>query len=151
MSHTYARLHYHIVFSTKERKTFIKADLKDQLHGYMIGIINNIGGIVEEINGTDDHVHILAYCPPKVALADFVGKIKSNSSGWIHETWPERAMFGWQRGYGAFTVSESNVIAVKRYIQNQEEHHGRMTFREELKLLVEKHGLEFYDDDWSQE
>jgi REP element-mobilizing transposase RayT len=147
MSHTYTRLHYHIVFSTKDRQTFIKPDLKPRLHAYMIGIVENLGGIVQAIGGIDDHVHILAFCPPKIALADFIGKIKSNSSGWVHETWPHRASFAWQRGYGAFTVSESNLAEVKLYIENQEEHHKRMTFKEEYVLLLRKHGIIFDENE----
>ncbi len=139
MSHAYSRLHYHIVFSTKDRKTFIKAEMKSRLYAYIIGIANNLDAMVEAIGGVEDHVHLLAFCPPKMALADFIGKIKSNSSGWIHETWPERAIFAWQRGYGAFTVSESNIEAVRVYIQNQEEHHRRMTFQDEFVGLLEKH------------
>jgi REP element-mobilizing transposase RayT len=145
MSHAYTRLHYHIVFSTKERKTFIKPDLKDRLYGYMIGIMNNLDGVVEAIGGIEDHVHLLAFCPPKHGLASFVGKIKANSSGWVHQTWPERAGFAWQRGYAAFTVSESNVEAVKKYIENQEEHHRRMTFQDELRMFLVKHGIQFND------
>jgi REP element-mobilizing transposase RayT len=147
MSHAYARLYYHIVFSTKDRKAFIKPDLKDRLYGYITGIITNSGGIKLEINGIEDHIHILAYCPPKIALADFIGRIKANSSGWVHETWPQRAIFGWQRGYGAFTVSESNVEAVRTYIQQQEEHHRRMTFQEEFILLLQKHGIQFDENE----
>jgi putative transposase len=147
MSHAYARLHYHIVFSTKDRATFIKPDLKERLCGYIKGIISNLGGVTEEINAVEDHVHILAYCPPKVALADFIGKIKANSSGWVHDTWPHRAGFAWQRGYGAFTVSESNVEAVKIYIQEQEAHHQRMTFQEEFVALLQRHGIEFEENE----
>lgn len=147
MSHAYSRLHYHIVFSTKERKAFIKADLKDRLYGYMIGIVNNLGGIVEAIGGVEDHVHLLVFCPPKEALADFIGKIKANSSGWVHETWPERIGFAWQRGYGAFTVSESNLESVKAYIANQEEHHRRMTFQEEFQALLDKHRVQYNADE----
>jgi putative transposase len=147
MSHAYARLHYHIVFSTKERKSFIKPELKDRLHAYMVGIVNNLDGVVEAIGGVDDHVHLLAFCPPKLAVADFIGKIKANSSGWVHKTWPERAAFGWQRGYGAFSVSESVVDAVKAYIENQEEHHRTMTFQEEFRMLLIKHGIQFNEED----
>jgi len=143
MSHAYARLHYHIVFSTKERQTFIKPEIQSRLYAYMIGIVNNLGGIVEEIGGVQDHVHLLAFCPPKEALAEFIGKIKSNSSGWVHETWPERGAFAWQRGYSAFTVSESNAEAVQAYIRNQEEHHRQMTFQEEFIALLKKHNMHY--------
>jgi REP element-mobilizing transposase RayT len=143
MSHTYTRLYYHIVFSTKERQAWIEADMKERLYGHMTGIITNLGGIKEEINGIADHVHILAHCPAKVALAEFIGKIKANSSGWVHEMFPELAAFAWQRGYAAFTVSESNVPAVRRYIQEQERHHQQMTFQEELITLLVKHRIAF--------
>ena len=146
MSHAFARLHYHIVFSTKDRKAFIQPEIKERLYGYVIGIVNNLGGVAHAIGGIDDHVHLLAFCPPKTALAEFIGKIKANSSGWVHETWSERAGFGWQRGYGAFTVSESNLDAVQAYIQNQEEHHLRMSFKEEFIVLLKKHGIEFDED-----
>jgi REP element-mobilizing transposase RayT len=143
MSHAYSRLHYHIVFSTKDRASFIKPDMKDRLYGYITGIITNLGGVKEEINGIDDHIHILAYCPPKIALADFIGKIKANSSGWVHETWVHRAAFAWQRGYGAFTVSESNIEVVRQYIREQEAHHRRMTFQEEFVTLLDRHRIEY--------
>jgi REP element-mobilizing transposase RayT len=113
----------------------------------MVGIVNNLDGIVEEIGGVDDHVHLLAFCPPKLAVADFIGRIKANSSGWVHKTWPERAAFGWQRGYGAFSVSESNVEALKAYIARQEEHHRNMTFQEEFRMLLIKHGIQFNEED----
>ncbi|MEX2174419.1 MAG: IS200/IS605 family transposase [Pirellulaceae bacterium] len=147
MSHAYARLHYHIVFSTKQRQTFIKSDLKDRLYGYLIGIVNNLDGVIEAIGGIDDHIHLLAFCPPKLAVADFIGKIKANSSGWVHKTWPERAAFSWQRGYGAFSVSESNVESVKTYIADQEVHHRKMTFQEEFRMLLIKHGIPFHEKD----
>ena len=143
MSHAYARLHYHIVFSTKERQTFIKPEIQSRLYAYMVGIVNNLGGVVEEIGGVEDHVHLLAFCPPKEALAEFIGKIKSNSSSWVHETWPERGAFAWQRGYGAFTVSESNADAVRQYIRDQEEHHRAMTFQEEFLALLRKHNVPY--------
>jgi REP element-mobilizing transposase RayT len=95
----------------------------------------------------DDHVHLLAFCPTKLALAEFIGKIKANSSGWVHETWPERAAFAWQRGYGAFTVSESNIDAVKTYIANQEDHHRQLSFQDEFRLLLVKHGIQFREED----
>ena len=143
MSHAYSRLHYHLVFSTKERKPFIKAEIKDRLYAYMSGIIFNLGGVVEEIGGVENHVHILFYCPPKHALADVIRDLKAGSSGWIHETWPDLAAFAWQRGYGIFTVSESNVGSVREYIRNQEEHHRRMTFEEEVIVLLKKHHIEY--------
>jgi len=143
MSHAYSRLHYHLVFSTKERKRLIVPEIKDRFHAYMNGIIFNLGGLVDEIGGVEDHVHLLFYCPPKLALADVIRDLKAGSSGWAHETWPERTAFAWQRGYGIFTVSESNVEIVREYIRNQEAHHQRMTFEEEFVALLEKHHIEY--------
>jgi putative transposase len=143
MSHAFARLHYHLVFSTKERKTYIKTEFKDRLYAYISGIVYNLDGTVEEIGGVEDHVHLLFYSPPKHALADVIKAIKSGSSGWVHETWPELEAFAWQRGYGLFTVSESNADSVREYIRRQEEHHRRMTFQEEFVALLEKHRMQY--------
>lgn len=143
MSHAYARLHYHLVFSTKNRLPIIKPDLKDRLYGYMKGIVFNLDGVVEQIGGVKDHVHLLVFIPTKHALADAIKTIKANSSMWVHEEFPDRQDFAWQRGYGVFSVSESNVPAVKHYIENQEVHHRRWTFQEEFLALLKKHGIEY--------
>jgi len=143
MSHAYSRLHYHLVFSTKDRTTFIKPEIRERLHSYMKGIVYNLDGIADEIGGVEDHVHLLFYSPPKRALSDVIKAIKAGSSGWVHETWPERAAFGWQRGYGLFSVSESMVNVVREYIRCQEEHHRRMSFQEEFLMLLQKHGIEY--------
>jgi REP-associated tyrosine transposase len=143
VSHAYARLHYHLVFSTKNRLPHIKSDFQDRLYGYMKGIVLNLDGVVEESGGVEDHVHLLLFIPPKHALSDAIKTIKANSSKWVHEEFPDRQEFAWQRGYGIFTVSESNVSAVKVYIQKQAEHHRRLTFQEEFLTFLEKHGIEY--------
>lgn len=127
MSHTYTRLLYHVVFSTKGRHPWITEDLRKDLHSYLGGIIRNIEGSAIAVGGVADHIHILASIPAKIAVSDAVRAIKSNSSKWAHET-KQVAVFQWQEGYSAFTVSESNREAVKRYIENQEEHHRRTSF-----------------------
>jgi REP element-mobilizing transposase RayT len=142
MSHTYTRLLYHIVFSTKQRQSWIQDELKMDLHSYLGGILRNIEGTAIAVGGVADHVHILASIPAKISLSDALRTIKSNSSKWIHEEWSLKD-FQWQEGYGAFTVSESNRESVIRYIQNQEDHHRRMSFQEEFLALLEKHGVEF--------
>ena len=95
------------------------------------------------VNGMADHVHMLAVLPATLAVADAMRLVKTNSSRWVHEKWPQHRRFGWQRGYSAFTVSESNRNSVIRYIANQEEHHRKTTFEEELIALLEKHGIEY--------
>ncbi len=145
MAHSYAQLYYHIVFSTKHRKRRIDAELEPRLHAYLGGIVRHLEGVALAIGGVEDHVHILASLRPKMAPADTIAKIKANSSRWVHEEWPERGHFAWQSGYGVFSVSQSNLEDVKRYIECQKEHHRTMTFAEEFIALLKKHGLE-YDD-----
>lgn len=142
MSHTYTRLLYHIVFSTNGRHALITEDWRADLHSYLGGIITNIEGKALSIGGVADHFHILASIPAKLSLSDAVRTIKSNSSKWAHET-KAIPVFQWQEGYSAFTVSESNRETVKRYIVNQEEHHRRMPYQDELVALLRKHGIEF--------
>jgi REP element-mobilizing transposase RayT len=143
MSHAYARLYYHLIFSTKNRLPHITPDIQDRLYGYMKGIVCNLDGVVEEIGGIDDHVHLLLYIPPKLALSDAIKTIKANSSKWVHEEFADRQEFAWQRGYGIFTVSESGIPAVKAYTHNQAEHHRRLTFQEEFLAFLKKHGIEY--------
>ena len=143
MPHTFARLLYHVAFSTKGRAPMIDAELKPRLHAYMGGIIGELEGKALIVGGTADHVHLLASLPAKIAVADAMRVVKTNSSRWVHEEWSKRVEFAWQTGYGAFSVSQSAMEAVKRYIANQEEHHRRMTFQEEFLELLRRHGIEY--------
>jgi REP element-mobilizing transposase RayT len=122
MPNTYTKLLYHLVFSTKERRSLIDANWEDRLYSY-------IGGIVRY--------------RADVAISDLRRSIKSNSSRWLHETFPESRDFAWQEGYSAFTVSQSAVEDVKRYIANQKEHHRRRDFKEELLAILRLHEIEF--------
>ena len=90
-----------------------------------------------------DHVHMLVSLPPVVSISEALGFLKANSSGWIHEKWPELASFAWQLGYGAFSVSKSGVPAVLRYINNQEKHHRKLTYKEEFVAFLRKYGIEY--------
>src|SRR5205085_494493 len=119
MSHSYTNLLYHIVFSTKDRRPLLDAAIRPRLYEYLAGGIRGEGGTALIINGTSDHVHILPRCRQDKALADVVRAVKANSSGWLHETFPSLRRFAWQQGYGAFTVSQSQVERVKKYIANQ--------------------------------
>jgi putative transposase len=113
MPQSYTRLVYHIIFSTKDREPLISDDIKPQLFSYMGGIFRKLDSVAFAINGMPDHVHILAALPPTEAVADIVGKVKSNSSKWVHEKWPQHKRFAWQNGYGSFTVSISRRRASK--------------------------------------
>lgn len=145
MSHSYAHLHSHVIFGTKGRAPWINLDLKRRLLPYMGGIVRESGGSVLAINGTEDHVQLLMFLPATQSMADAMRVLKTNSSRWIHETWASKKAFGWQTGYGAFSVSRSGTDEVRRYIEDQEEHHRKMTFQEEYVAFLKRHGIT-YDD-----
>jgi REP element-mobilizing transposase RayT len=143
MPSTYTNLLYHIVFSTKDRIPFITSDLQEELYRYIGGIIRAEGGVQLEIGGVTDHVHILAKIKPAISVSDMLGKIKANSSKWVNDHKMKMRKFGWQEGYAAFSVSESQVPAVREYIRNQEKHHRKHTYQEAFVALLERHGIEY--------
>src|ERR1700730_12340475 len=132
MSQSYTNLLYHIIFSTKDRRPLITDTYQPRLYDYIGGTIRGVGGISLALNGTEDHVHLLAKLRPDAALSDVLRDLKANASGWMHDVFPEVEDFSWQRGYGAFTVSQSNVEEVRRYIVQQKEHHTKTSFRDEF-------------------
>ncbi len=143
MSQSYTNLLYHLIFSTKERRPVITLDYKPRLYEYIGGIIRGLGGISLGIDGAADHVHLLAKLRPDRALSDVLRDLKANASGWMHDVFPETKDFSWQRGYGAFTVSQSNVLDVQRYIAGQEEHHKRVSFRDEFIQFLKANGIAY--------
>jgi REP element-mobilizing transposase RayT len=145
MAHTYCNLLFHAIFSTKDRTAAISPDIRDDLLAYIGGIVRHMGGKTVIAGGTADHVHLLLELPSHVAVADTLRVLKTNSSRWAHERWPERRLFGWQTGYAAFSVSKSNLEAVRTYIANQEQHHKKIDFREEFVTFLKKNGIT-YDD-----
>jgi REP element-mobilizing transposase RayT len=144
MPSTHLSLHYHIVFSTKERRPFIKDKWRENLHSYLGGCVRTEGGIPEAIGGTKDHVHLLIGLRATHQLSNVVKHIKIVSSKWIH-TEIESKLFAWQTGYGAFTVGVSQVRQVKRYILRQEIHHQKESFQEEYVAMLEMSGVEYED------
>ena len=138
---SYTNLLYHIVHATKERAPLITNTLRPRLHEYLGGTVRGLGGTAIEINGTNDHVHILAKLRPTISVSEFLSKLKSGSSGWAKRQTTGR--FGWQARFGGFTVSESQVERVRRYIRNQEEHHRKLSFEEEFKVLLRAHRIDF--------
>ena len=141
MPHSYTNLLTHVVFSTKDRRPLIDAALEARLFPYFGGIVRQLGGKLYVVNGVEDHVHLLVELHPSVAVAEAVGKIKGNSTHWIHESFPDRSTFAWQRGYGGFSVSKSNVSMVARYIERQKAHHEKWSFQDEFKELLRRHGI----------
>ncbi len=114
----------------------------DRLHAYLGGIVKGLGGVPLAIGGTEDHVHLLVGLNSSHRLDYFMRDLKADSSEWVHKEIGQR-MFGWQKGYGAFSVSPSNIDAVKRYVTNQEQHHRRKTFQEEYVELLKASGVEY--------
>jgi REP element-mobilizing transposase RayT len=143
MSQSYTNLLYHIIFSTKDRQPLISSEYQPRLYDYIGGTIRGAGGISLGINGTDDHVHVLAKLRPDKALSDVLRDLKSNASGWMHDLFPSLSDFSWQRGYGAFTVSHSNVDEVHRYIAQQKHHHAKVSFRDEFLQFLKVNGIEY--------
>ena len=144
MSHTYTNLLTHIVFSTKERLPLITNVIKPELLAYIGGLAKELKGKPIIINGMSDHVHILASLPPTISTAEAMRFIKANSSKWVTQKF--RKPFEWQKGYGAFSVSRSNVDAAVKYIQNQEQHHRKFDFRTEFVALLRKNDVEFDEE-----
>lgn len=141
MSHTYTNLLTHIVFSTKERLPLITNEIKPELFAYLGGLVKELKGKPIIINGMSDHVHILASLPPTLSIAEAMRFIKTNSSKWITQKFGKP--FEWQKGYGAFSVSRSNVDDVCKYIQDQEAHHQKFDFRTEFVSLLDKNEVDF--------
>jgi REP element-mobilizing transposase RayT len=147
MSSTLTNLLYHIVFSTKHREPIITAPIRADLYKYIGGIVRGEGGTLLEIGGIPDHVHLVVRFKAEPSVATMVKIVKSKSSKWLNEQPKRPGRFEWQRGYAAFTVSVSQLDSVRAYVRNQEQHHRRKTFQEELRLLLAKHGVE-YDEQY---
>jgi len=139
MANTYTNLLYHIVFSTQDRRPALTRDIRPELYAYIGGILRNHGGVLLTVGGTADHIHLLARVPPSIALADIMRELKASSSKWLNERTP----FAWQRGYAAFSVSESSGAAVVDYIGTQEKRHQQTPYDRELIRLLELHKVEF--------
>ena len=142
MPSTYVSLYYHIVFSTKLRLARIRGPWQERLYSYLGGVLRGLKAVSEGTGGTEDHVHILASLRAAHCLAEVVRDLKSSSSKWVHEVIGD-PYFGWQDGYGAFTVGKSQVEDVKEYIRSQKEHHRKRTFQEEFLDLLRENGIEY--------
>ncbi len=143
MAGTFTNIVYHIVFATKNRRPFMKPEMTPRVWSYLGGAIRAEKGVLYEIGGTTDHIHLLIRWRPNETISNLVGGIKRNTTIWIHDTFPELSEFYWQEGYGAFTVSYSQVERVKAYIQNQEEHHRTKDFQAEFIALLEAHHVDY--------
>ena len=143
MANTYINILIHTVFSTKNRESWLSSLLRERLYPYMCGIERENGLKVFCIGGTDNHIHILLSLDLTTSIAKAIQFIKGGSSKWIHETFPELRLFSWQEGYGAFSIGISNVDETKKYIENQEKHHGKESFRDEYLKFLRKNSVDF--------
>ena len=143
MPGTYSQILLHIVFSTKHRQPFIATDIAERLYPYVGGIIRAEKGVLYDIGGIEDHVHLYLRWRPDGSVSDLMRTVKARSSKWVHDTFPKLGTFAWQEGYSVFSVSKSQEEAVKKYIAGQAEHHKKEDFKSELLRLLRAHGIEF--------
>ena len=125
---SYVSSYHHCVFSTKDRRPIITETLRERLWPYLGGIARENKMTAIEIGGVADHVHILLSLPSSMAIAKALQLIKGGSSKWVHDSFPEHRLFGWQTKYGSFSVSVSQVDKIIAYIKGQPEHHRKMSF-----------------------
>ena len=143
MANTYTSLHYHVVFSTKNREPWLVPEIEQRVWAYVGGIARAHKMTALQVGGIEDHLHALVTAPATLAPSQIAQFLKGDSSKWIHEEFPSLRRFGWQDGYGAFTISKLNLPDVVSYIQNQREHHRKKTFQEEYLELLQKHGVKY--------
>ena len=141
MSHTSGNILLHFIFSTDGRRPLIKPEFRDDLFAYLGGIVREMNGAALIINGANDHVHMLIRVRPAHSAAEIARVVKANSSRWVREK--HSAEFAWQTGYGVFSVSESSVADVTKYISGQEEHHKKRSFQEEFVAFLKKNRVEY--------
>lgn len=143
MANTYTALHYHVVFSTKNREPWLIPTKETRIWEYLGGIARANGMKALQIGGYDDHIHLLLAVPAAMAVSKAVQLLKGGSSRWIHETDSDLAAFAWQDGYGAFTVGVSQIADTARYIETQRNHHRAKTFQEEYAQFLDKNRVEY--------
>ncbi len=144
MSQSLANILLHVVFSTKSRAPYLDTDaVREGMNAYLVGTLRNIGCPSLATNCVPDHVHVLCQLSRTLTVAKLVEEIKTSSSKWIKQEHPRLTDFHWQAGYGAFSVSQSNVEQVRQYIANQESHHRQRTFQDEFRELLRRHELEW--------
>ncbi|WP_418264398.1 IS200/IS605 family transposase [Flavobacterium faecale] len=146
MANTYTQIYLHVVFAVKGRDNLISKNWKDELYKYITGIVTNEGQKLIAINGMPDHVHILIGLKPNKSLSDLVRSIKANSSRFINEKKWINSKFEWQTGFGAFSYNHSQLTNVINYIQNQEEHHKKKTFKEEYVDFLKAFDIDFKNE-----
>ena len=144
MASTLTNLLVHVIFSTKQRQPFIHDALRPELHAYAAAVCAEDGAPVIVVGSATDHIHLVLRFRAEFALSDTVRALKSNTSRWINQRFPpDNARFAWQSGYAAYTVSESRLPVLRKYLQNQLAHHRRVSFQAEYLLFLERHRVDY--------
>ena len=141
--HSFNSCLVHCVWTTKNHVPLLDSDLRNRVWPYLGGIARENDMKTLAVGGVEDHIHALISLPATLSVAAAIQLLKGNSSKWINEVLPNRSCFGWQKGYGAFSIGVPGIEATKRYIRNQTEHHRKRTFREEFRAMLRKHGLKY--------
>ncbi len=143
MPQSLAKVLLHLIFHTKGSQHLIPETLEDELHAYIAGICRGQGAEAYRVGGTSDHIHIACTLPRTLSISALVQQVKQSSSSWIKEQAAENRDFRWQSGYGAFSLGQSQLDTLLRYIDKQKEHHKKTSFREELMIIMDKYGVEY--------
>lgn len=143
MPQSLSKILLHLVFSTKNREPWIATEIQPRLHGYLAGACRAFSSQAFRVGGTNDHVHIACSLPRTLTVSSLLEEIKKSSSAWMKEQGDGYAMFKWQAGYGAFSLGQSQLPDLLRYIENQGEHHRTRPFTEELLEIVKRYGVEY--------
>jgi putative transposase len=143
MPQSLSKVVLHIIFSTKNREPWLDSNVRPRMHAYLATICRDLGAELVQVGGVADHVHIITTLPRTLSQAQLIEQIKKASSKWIKALDARYRGFFWQRGYGVFSVSPSQLKAVQQYVEAQQEHHRTRTFQEEYRELLRKHGINF--------
>ena len=146
MANTFTSLHYHVIFSTKNREPAIDQKIEQRVWSYLGGIARENDMKALLVGGIENHIHLLLGIPASLSVSQALKLIKGGSSGWMKETFPGLSGFGWQDGYAAFTVSKSQVPEIEEYIRGQRKHHCVKTFEDEYRTFLEKHEIDYKEE-----
>ena len=143
MAQSLRKVIIHIIFSTKDREPWLDAKVQPRMHGYLATLCRDLGGELVHVGGVSDHVHVVTTLPRIMSQAELIEQIKKASSKWIKALGAQYRGFFWQRGYGVFSVSPSQLESVLKYVDGQEEHHRTRTFQDEYRELLQRHAVDF--------
>ncbi len=133
----------HLIFSTKNRELFLSSDTRAPMHAYLATVVRDMGCECYCVGGISDHVHLAIRLSRTTTQAALVEHLKTSSSKWVKAEFPARRSFSWQRGYGCFSISPGDLEALRNYIQDQEQHHKKMSFQDEFRMFLEKYNMNY--------